>query len=293
MRLLCCKGIAMTFRRFHFAALLGGVVFACAASSANAQVTMTPLSTWGTNGWLAPGANAFVTTGTTERGLAFGNGHVYLVSRAGGNNVEILDQNSGSIVGSLSTTGISGGTFAVSAAAVGGDGQIYVGNLTTQSTTSAVQGLPMGKRIRHADRRLFRQRRIGRGPPGRRFGGDWQRQLNALAAGYSNSPSVTGNNGFAIVNPSAASATAVGFSGTPPNAGDFRLGLSFVDASDVMGIRAVPFIAWRTFPARAVRSRPARRSPTPPEPREIICFRTMWLRGARHCWASRALATRT
>ena len=56
-----------------------------------------------------------------------------------------------------------------------------------------------------------------------------------LAAGFSNSPSVTGNNGYSIIDPTAGAATAVGFAGTPPNAGDFRLGITFTDSSHVLG----------------------------------------------------------
>src|SRR5213595_557212 len=104
-----------------------------------AQVTMTALSSWGGgDGWLAPGEGgyAFLGTANNERGLAFGNGHVYLVSRTGGNFVRILDPLTGADLGSLNTTGITGGTFAVNAAVTGSDGEIYVANLTTQSTTS-------------------------------------------------------------------------------------------------------------------------------------------------------------
>src|SRR5438477_10322603 len=111
-----------------------------AALSGSAQVTMSALATWSPNGdgWLAPGEGGytFLGTGNLERGLAFGNGHVYLVSRNGGNNIRILDSLTGGDLGPLNNTGISGGTFAVNNAGVSGDGTIYVANLTTQSTTS-------------------------------------------------------------------------------------------------------------------------------------------------------------
>src|ERR1043165_8240521 len=109
-------------------------------SQLQAQITLSPLTTWSPNsdGWLAPGEGGytFLGTGNNERGLAYGNGHVYLVSRSGGTNVRILNSATGADLGSLDVTGVSGGTFAVSAAAAGGDGAIYVANLTTQSTTS-------------------------------------------------------------------------------------------------------------------------------------------------------------
>src|SRR5437868_9161538 len=102
-------------------------VFASQLASA-ATITMAPLSTWSpsSDGWLAPGEGGYAYLGTAnnERGLAFDNGHVYLVSRTsvGGSatNIRILDQSTGADLGGLSNSGISGGTFTVSAAATGG-----------------------------------------------------------------------------------------------------------------------------------------------------------------------------
>jgi hypothetical protein len=55
--------------------------------TAQAQFSISPLTGFGgTDGWLAPGEGdySYLTTGDTERGLAFGNGHLYLVTRAAG-----------------------------------------------------------------------------------------------------------------------------------------------------------------------------------------------------------------
>ena len=98
------------------------------ALSVSAQFSITPLSTFGINGWLAPnGYNgstySYLTDGLTERGLAYGNGHLYLVSRAGGNFIRILDPATGADLGQLDTTGVSGGFFDVNMAAVGEDGR--------------------------------------------------------------------------------------------------------------------------------------------------------------------------
>src|SRR5689334_25436092 len=87
--------------------------------------TLTPLTTFGGgDGWLSPGEGGYTFLGTAnlERGLAYGNGHLYLVSRNGGSNVRILDPSTGSDLGGLNVSGISGGTFAVNCVAVGGDG---------------------------------------------------------------------------------------------------------------------------------------------------------------------------
>jgi hypothetical protein len=92
----------------------------------------------GGDGWLAPGEGnyAFLGTGTTERGLAYGNGELYLVSRQGGVNVRRLNALTGSDMGGLNVAGIAGGTFAANMVGVASDGAIYVGNLSTSAGTS-------------------------------------------------------------------------------------------------------------------------------------------------------------
>jgi len=224
------------------------------AFSTCGQVTMTPLSTFGGgDGWLAPGEGgyAYLGTGNNERGLAFGNGHVYLVSHANISgttaNVRLLDPLTGQDLGGLNNAGISGGTFLVNNIAVGSDGAIYVANLTTQSTTSpykvyswATEGsAPVVAYSGDA------------GLPGSRVGDDLagfgSGSSTVLAAGYNSSPSVAGNNGYTTVRPTAGTATAVGFSATPPNAGDFRLGLTFVDSSHVIGTAGSSLYRYTSF----------------------------------------------
>lgn len=82
----------------------------------------------------------------TERGLAFGrtsdgtkalNNRVFVVSRNGGLSVRILDAATGNDVGTLNTTGISGGTFPLNDIGVTSDGKIIAANLTTNASTSA------------------------------------------------------------------------------------------------------------------------------------------------------------
>ncbi len=198
---------------------------------------MTPLTSFGGgDGWLAPGEGGYTSLGTasTERGLAYGNDHLYLVSRAGGNFIRILDPLTGGDLGALNTTGIAGGTFAVNMAAVGGDGAIYVGNLTVDASSMpftvykwategampeiAYTGTPLaGGRV--GDTLAV----IGSG------------SATLLAAGFGHTPSVSGNNGYAIVNPTAGTSTQVGFSPMPPFPGDFRLGITFIDSVRVLG----------------------------------------------------------
>ncbi len=73
------------------------------------------------------------------RGLAFGNNHVYIVSRTGGNFVYIYNAATGDSLGMLRTDGISGGTYAVSDVEVSSNGVIFVCNLTTNASTSALK----------------------------------------------------------------------------------------------------------------------------------------------------------
>ena len=211
------------------------------AVAAQAQFSIVPLNTFGVGGWLAPNGSmgstyAYLTTGDTERGLAYGNRHLYLVSRKGGDFVRILDAQTGKDLGALNMGSgiVSGGTFNINMVAVGDDGAIYVGNLASgpspfivyrwandlATTTPSVvySNVPLaGARIGDS------LAAIGGGGSTR------------LAAGFNNAPSVAGDNGYAIIDPSAGTATAVGFSGTPPAAGDFRLGISFLDSSHVIG----------------------------------------------------------
>jgi hypothetical protein len=203
-----------------------------------AQFSMTPLTSFGNgDGWLSPGEGgyAYLTTGNTERGIAYGNGHLYLVSRATGIDIRILNALTGSELGALDTTGISGGTFAVDMVCVGGDGAIYVNNLTSQSTMSPLK--------------IYRWANEAAAPTvvytgdsglaGARVGDTMAvfgaGSLTRLALGYNSIPSVAGNNGYCIVDPTVGSATGIAFSGTPPNAGDFRLGITFADGSHVIG----------------------------------------------------------
>jgi len=108
--------------------------------STRAQFSISPLASFGGgDGWLSPGEGgyAYLTTGNTERGLAYANGHLYLSSRAAsGTAVRILNPQTGAELGVLDSTGITGGTFALSMLAAGGDGAIYAANLTVQATTS-------------------------------------------------------------------------------------------------------------------------------------------------------------
>jgi len=82
-------------------------------------------------------------TGHLTRGFAYGNvdgnDRLYVVSRNGGNMVYILNALTGEDIGTLSTTGVSGGTYNVSDIAVTDDGVIFLCNLTINSSTSGLK----------------------------------------------------------------------------------------------------------------------------------------------------------
>ncbi|PWU10130.1 MAG: hypothetical protein C5B50_26085 [Verrucomicrobia bacterium] len=237
-----------------FGPLLTAHCLVLGSLSANAQVTLNPLTSWGNNGWLAPGgADHYVTTGTTERGLAYGNGHVYLVSRAnvGGNaiNIRIMDPNTGADLGGLATSGISGGTFAVNAAGVGGDGTIYVCNVTSADSSAnpfkvyswaTESATPT---VAYSSGTLLSNGRIGDALAANGSGAS-----TTLVVGISNANPSAPFKGYGIVNPPANTGTAVTVSAA--NTTDFRLSLSFTDSSHVIGTEmdsGTPYYRYTSF----------------------------------------------
>ncbi len=104
--------------------------------SALAQYQLQPL--WS----LAPGDRPYLTTGNTERGMAYNplTGHVLLVSRATTTpTIAILDGLTGADLGTLPYDAvlITGGTFPINLIGVADDGAIYGGNLTINQTTAS------------------------------------------------------------------------------------------------------------------------------------------------------------
>lgn len=71
----------------------------------------------------------FSPTGNTERGLAYGNNKLYVVSRNNGTNINILDWYSGEDIGKINVSNISGGTFLLNDVECDEDGLVYSCNL--------------------------------------------------------------------------------------------------------------------------------------------------------------------
>jgi hypothetical protein len=108
------------------------------ASSLLAQSTMSPIATFGTNGWLAPGSASYLGSANNERGFAYNpaTGNLVLVSRTGGTFIKVLSGTTGADLGTLNATGITGGTFTTNMAGVADDGSIYVANLSTSAAAA-------------------------------------------------------------------------------------------------------------------------------------------------------------
>lgn len=140
----------------------------------------------------------------------------------------------------LSTAGIStGSTFATDMVAVGGDGTVYVGNLTTSASSPfKVYAYATPNTPSAAPTVVYSGNPLGGGT---RLGDS----LAAIGSGTSTmlvAGSGSGNS-YQIINPSLGTATAIAFSGTPPNAKDFQFGITFTDPSHVIGTSAGSGIA--------------------------------------------------
>lgn len=224
------------------------VLVATLAGGAHAQsYTLTPLSSFGGDGWLAPGEGgiSYLGTANNERGFAYNptSNNLLLVSRTGGLSIKVLDGMTGADEGALNqgTGVITGGTFTGSTIGVAGDGAIYMANLA-----GPVGGASAFKVYRWANEAAasptvaYSSTSITAGRLGDSLDVFGSGSGTLLVAGESN----TGSGGSGPRNVYAVLSTANGldysgtlvtFTGTPPNAGDHRLGLTFIDSNSVMG----------------------------------------------------------
>jgi hypothetical protein len=184
-----------------------------------------------------------VNGGNLERGMAYNptTGNLIVVSRSiAGNGIRILNGTTGVDVGALNQgTGIiSGGTFTTNMVGVADDGAIYVGNLTTNATTSAFNIYRWASEAAPAPTLVY----SGAPLAGARLGDSLDvfgsGASTRIAVGYGNAPAVAGNNGFALLTTADGltfDATHIAIAGNPPEPGDFRLGITFTDADTVIG----------------------------------------------------------
>lgn len=211
-----------------FRNLCGVAAFSLGTLGASAvDVFVSPLSSFGSgDGWFAPGEGgySYLGTGNLERGLAYGNNQLYLVSRNGGVNIRRLSPITGTDLGGLDVTGISGGTFAANMVAVSRDGAVYVGNLSTAAGTHL-------KVYRWASDGAAPTVAYDAAPGAPRLGDSFT--LRGTGADTRIAVSGTGTSGFVVVDPTTGTGTLVSVPGTA--AGDFRLSMTWVDSDTVIG----------------------------------------------------------
>lgn len=243
-------------KSYLFAAALSALT-----GTALAAPVLTPMTSFGNgDGWRAPneivtGDLAGTATGSNynylqaanlERGMAYNSatGHLLVASRFGATpwNVRILDGSSGVDLGGLNMGSgtITGGTNAINQVGVAADGAIYVNNLTT-NTTSSTHKIYRWANESAAPAVAFST--AGSPLAGARLGDSMDVTGSGtntrIVAGYGSTPAVAGNNGYAVfttADGSTFSGTHIAFTGSPPAAGDFRLGVTFgPTANDVYG----------------------------------------------------------
>jgi hypothetical protein len=215
--------------------ILTGCLIALALPASGATAVMSALNTFGNgDGWLAPGEGGytFLGTGSTERSIDYSpvTGNLYLPSRAGGTNVRILNSLTGVDLGGLDMTGVSGGTFAINQVSVADDGTIYVSNLATTSVSSPFKIYKWANELSVPT--TFSTVSL----TGVRLGDTMDVFGNGastvIAAGYSNNPVITGNNGYILVDPTANTSSDVAVSGAL--AGEMRSGITFVNNANTV-----------------------------------------------------------
>ncbi len=212
------------------------------------QGTLSPLTTFGSNGWLAPGSSQYLGAANNERGLGWNpvTKNLVLPSRNGGNFVAILNGTTGAVVKTMDTTGVSGGTLPMMGAGVSDDGEIYVNNL--QSGSSALSPFKIYKWSSEgstvAPTVAFSQVNPQTTNGAFRFGdcfavyGSGTSLQFATAGASSGTTAGLPNNGNFMVGRLDGSNTNTiyrGIPGTLTASNDYRLGIAYVDADTIIG----------------------------------------------------------
>lgn len=206
------------------------------AGVANAAPSLTALSSFGTNGWVAPGTSTFLGTGNLERGLAYNRatGNLVLISRNGGVNARIINGTTGADTGSLSgLASVTGGTFAANKVGITDDGQIFVANLVADARASAVKIYRWGSETDAGPTNWFNSTlTLPAGGTAPRLGDS----MDVTGTG-SNARVVLGHNGtvgYSLFTGGAGGATAQSVTAFSPTLGasKYRLGVTFGASSN-------------------------------------------------------------
>jgi len=211
------------------------------AHGAISSHVLSPMTSFGGgDGWLAPGDRAYLTTNDSQTGLGFNpvSGHLLLVNRAGGLSVPILDAMTGADAGTLNTniSLVNAGIHPLQMISVTRGGTIYSTNLSDGSQ-SPIRVYSWDNEssapVSQFESRSSEPVRLGDSMSTTVVDGvDW---LVVSAA-----PGASGGtyNGFYMYTTSGGppmSYFPVQFASNPPAAGDFKLGLTFMGNSRVLG----------------------------------------------------------
>jgi len=208
-----------------------------------AGVNMQALTTFGGgDGWLSPAEYSILdnTPADTTRGIACNpvTGNLLVLTRDGGLSIRILDGATGTQTGTMSVTGISGGTFTGNHIAVADDGVIYACNLASPVSSANPFKIYRWAEEGEAPVMAVSSSAVTAGRLGDSFNVFGSGTGTLLVAGESNSSGTGTRNGFGVFSTTDGinfTATQVTFGTNPPAAGDFRLGITFLDSNTVMG----------------------------------------------------------
>jgi hypothetical protein len=223
------------------ASCCGAVLLAACSSSFAQSISMQALTTFGSNGWLQPSAFPTTTgTGDRIRSLAFNplSGNLLYAS---GTSLYSMNATSGSVITELSNAGVSGGsasggiTRILGTVSVTNDGAIYGSNLSTNSATTAYTLYRWASEASAPTAHYSGNAGLAGARVGDNLAVSGNDGSGLLAAGFSNSPSVVGNNSFTTITTGTTGGTATAVAYTGGAAGDFRLGITFGDADTVIG----------------------------------------------------------
>jgi hypothetical protein len=236
--------LSATLRRSDRKSICAATVAAIAVTvlsfpgRAQAQWSLSPVSSFGVNGWLS--GTAFGASGTNGgiRSMAY-NATTGNVLVANGSTVQIVNGTTGAVGSLLNATGLSGGTRVLSTVTVTTDGVIYGSNLVTSSTASAF------KIYRWANEgdtpSTFYAGNAGASTGARAgdslvaYGSDAAGML-AFGTGTINS-GTTPTSYYSLLPTNAGIAgPATAMTGTGAVNASFRTGLAFLDADSILGL---------------------------------------------------------
>ena len=221
------------------------------SGTAHAQATLSPLSTFGSNGWLAPGSIPYLSTGNFERGFAWNpvTNNIIIPTRNGGNFVAVVNGTTGTVVRTLDTTGVSGGTLSMMGSGVSDTGEVFVSNL--QSGASALGPYKIYKWTSENDTNAptvaFSQVNPTTQSGAFRFGDAFavygsgtSLQFAAAGASTGTSGGFNNNSNFMIGKLDGSNTNTIyrAIPDTLTASNDYRFGLTFVDADTIIGNQA-------------------------------------------------------